>query len=87
MEYREYAAPAVWVIGRAAPFVRRSSGIFAGLLDTGVVETHENVYMVYAETEREIGETQKVSWRVSYEQDDGPDSPYWRFNAMYRIRF
>lgn len=87
VDYREYAAPAVRVIGRAAPFVRRSSGIIAALLDTDVVETHENVYMVYAETERKFGDSQKVSWRLSYEQDDGPDSPYWRFNATYRLRF
>lgn len=59
----------------------------ASLFNTSVVRTHENVYSFYARTRWDISETQELRTRVSYEIDDGPDSPYWRLRMDYSIRF
>jgi len=68
-------------------------GYFAGynpvvlLFDQYAVTTHENIYSVYARLKWQVRENQDVSLTVTYEEDEGPDSPYWRVRAGYTIRF
>ncbi len=52
-----------------------------------LVETHENIYSFYVKVEREINEQHKVRVRALFEDDDGPDSPYWRLRAEYTLSF
>ncbi len=52
-----------------------------------VVETHENIYSVYLKVKHEINERQGIRVYAILEEDDGPDSPYWRLRAEYTLRF
>ena len=54
---------------------------------TRIVDTRENVYSVYTELEWAFQEDQDVYTKISFEEDDSPDSPYWRIRAGYRLRF
>lgn len=58
-----------------------------GLFDTRVVETHENIYSILTKLAWAVREDQGLTTELIYEQDEGPDSPYWRFKAEYSIRF
>lgn len=51
------------------------------------VETHENIYSFYVKVEHEINEQHRVRVRALFEDDDGPDSPYWRLRAEYTLSF
>ena len=68
-------------------------GVYTGydplilIFDQGVVERHENIHSFYSNTKWLISETQDLLIKLTYEQDDGPDSPYWRVQAQYSIRF
>lgn len=70
-----------------------SPGIFSGFgsilafLDTTIVETHENIYTFYTEGKWALTEDQDVTAGLTFEEDDGPDAPYWRIKAEYSIRF
>jgi hypothetical protein len=59
----------------------------ADQFDTTVVTTHENVYSVYARGRWSFKNGQRLWTRVTYEEDDGPDAPYWRVEAEYSIDF
>ena len=54
---------------------------------TRVVDTRENVYSIFTDLEWTFRKDQAVFAKISYEEDDGPDSPYWRIRAGYRVRF
>jgi hypothetical protein len=54
---------------------------------TRVVDTRENVYSIYTDLEWAFRDDQEVYTKIAFEEDDGPDSPYWRIRAGYRIRF
>lgn len=68
-------------------------GYFAGynpvvfLFDEYSITTHEDVYSVYVKTKWAVRDNQDVTLGVSYETDEGPDSPYWRVQAGYTVRF
>jgi len=68
-------------------------GYYAGynplvfLFDQYAVTTYENVYSLYTRLKWAVRKNQDVSLEVTYEEDDGPDSPYWRVQAGYTIRF
>ncbi len=70
-----------------------SPGLFSGFdpilafLETTIVQTHENIYTFYTEGKWAITENQDVTAGVTFEEDDGPDSPYCRIKAQYTIRF
>lgn len=66
-------------------FPRVTPGI--GLIDTVRVRTRENIYSVYAGFTYELREDQTVRGKVTFEDDEGPDSPYWRIQASYEIKF
>ena len=55
--------------------------------DVRAVDYHENIYSFYLRAGYELGTKRSVWAEVSYEEDDGPDSPYWRLQAEYSIRF
>ncbi len=69
------------------PFTYPGLRPWVWLTDTMVVETSEDVRSVYAKLKWELKENQDLTARVVYENDDGPDSPYWRVRANYSIRF
>ena len=54
---------------------------------TRILDTRENVYSLFTELDWEFREDQTFYAKFSFEEDDGPDSPYWRTRAGYRIRF
>lgn len=68
-------------------------GYYAGynplvfLFDQYAVTTHENVYSLYTRLKWTVRKNQDISLDITYEEDDGPDSPYWRVQAGYTIRF
>ena len=68
-------------------------GYYAGynpvvfLFDEYSITTHEDVYSVYLKTKWAIRDNQDVTMNVSYETDEGPDTPYWRVQAGYTVRF
>lgn len=68
-------------------------GYFAGynpvvyLFDEYSITTHEDVYSVYVKTKWAVRDNQDITLGVSYETDEGPDSPYWRVQAGYTVRF
>ncbi len=60
---------------------------FARFFDTRVVETHENIYSTFVESKWDFRDNQRLDARLTREQDDGPDSPYWRLQAGYSVTF
>jgi hypothetical protein len=56
-------------------------------LDTRTLDYHENIYSFYLRADYALDEKQSLWAEISFEEDDGPDSPYWRFQAEYSIRF
>jgi hypothetical protein len=55
--------------------------------DVNVVDLHENIYSLYGRVRYTIDERRELGVEVRLEDDDSSDSPYWRFQANYRIRF
>lgn len=51
------------------------------------VESHENIYSFYLKVKHEINERHGIRVYGIFEEDDGPDSPYWRLRAEYTLRF
>lgn len=62
-------------------------GPFARFFDTRVVETHENIYSTFVESNWDFRDNQRFKARLTREQDDGPGSPYWRLQAGYSVTF
>ncbi len=89
-EFVEYNPLPLWIRQAGTIFV---PGIFAGftpgvhLLDTTRVETREEIYSAYLRGRWQFAESQALRARVTYEQDDGPDAPYWRVQAAYELQF
>ncbi|MBI2425827.1 MAG: hypothetical protein HYV27_23585 [Candidatus Hydrogenedentes bacterium] len=57
------------------------------LFDVREVTTRENVYVFFAKYQFAVTGAQDVALKATVEEDDGPDSPYWRLEASYNIRF
>lgn len=57
------------------------------ITDTWAVETREDIYTVYTRANWAFKEDQDLNAGITYESDDGPDSPYWRFEAGYSLQF
>ena len=74
-------------------FVYATPGVYPGfapgvrLLDEWKVTTRENVYGAYARINWRISDRQEFRTRITYEEDDGPQSPYWRLRTEYTFRF
>lgn len=66
-------------------FSRFTPGVW--YLDSARVETHENIYTLYTGIKYDLKENQTLRGRVSFEDDDSSDSPYWRVQASYEIKF
>lgn len=84
---------------RAAPYriarglVALIPGAFPGfypltrLADTGTVTTDEDIYTFYSRVKHDLSDAQSLWFKLTCQLDDGPDSPYWRAQAEYAIRF
>ena len=57
------------------------------LFDTYALQLHEDIYSFYCKTKWSFAENQQVTAGLTYEEDDSPESPYWRLKAQYSIRF
>lgn len=66
------------------PFGRRAG---VPLTDQWAAKTRENVYGVYSRFRWDIDERQALRTSLRYEEDDGRQSPYWRLQTEYSIRF
>ncbi len=55
--------------------------------DHYTVQMHQNIYTVYAKSKWSITKNQDLNAKLTFEEDDGPHSPYWRVQADYTIRF
>jgi len=80
-----------WWTSQAITFA--SPNIFPGnrplvyLLDTDFVQESEDIYTVYSEVKWQVKENQSLRSRITFEEDDGPDSPYWRLQLNYAFHF
>jgi hypothetical protein len=78
-------------INRAATaFIRGHSARYrpwVNRFDTRRREVSEDIHTLYATLKWTIDSKQDVTARLSVEEDDGPDSPYWRLRIGYGIRF
>jgi hypothetical protein len=76
-----------------AAFVALVPGLFPGRSfftqanATRVVDTRESVYSIYSSIDWAIRDDQDVYAKMSFEDDESPDSPYWRIRVGYRLRF
>lgn len=74
-------------------YVYLTPGVFPGftpwvhIFDTQNVRIREDIYSAYTRVQWNVRENQDLTFRVRYEEDDGPQSPYWRFRIEYDIRF
>ena len=57
------------------------------LFDTYALELHEDVHSFYCKTKWAFADDQEVTAGVTCEEDDSPESPYWRVKAQYSIHF
>jgi hypothetical protein len=57
------------------------------LLDQRSIVVREDIYSLYARVRWEVKEGQRFSARLTFEEDDGPNAPYWRLQAAYEIDF
>lgn len=68
-------------------------GVFPGfaplvaIFDQVPVKVREDIYSVYSKVKWAIRDDQDLTVRVRYEEDEGPESPYWRMQVNYAIRF
>lgn len=89
-EFAEYNPLPQWIRQAGVIFL---PGVFAGfapgvrLFDEVRVETREEIYSAYLRGRWRFAASQSLSARVTYEQDDGPDTPYWRVQAAYELQF
>jgi len=75
------------LITALSPNVFTGTRAFGEFYDVATVQVTENIYSVFAEAEYHIDDRQDLEFKMRYELDDGPDSPYWRFQAEYSVRF
>jgi hypothetical protein len=52
-----------------------------------VVELREDIWTVFTRLDYEIADNKSVWVELSCEEDEGPDTPYWRLEAMYSLQF
>ncbi len=80
-----------WINQAAIAYV---PGIYIGTLspiiwalDQQWVETHENIYSLYTRVAWTVADSQELTAHLLYEEDEGPESPYWRLRVSYAIDF
>lgn len=77
----------------ARTLIRVLPGAFPGffpltrLTDVRTIETEEDIYSIYGKFAYDLNKQQSLWMKMTYQIDDGPDSPYWRAQAEYTIRF
>lgn len=89
-EYVDYNPWPKWIKTAA---VLALPGVYPGfdplvaLTDTREVLAREEIHSVYTRFAWKVNERQRLSARLTYEEDEGPYAPYWRFRASYEIDF
>jgi len=87
IEYDRNAAFFDAAVVALVPGIYPGFSFFTQANATRVVDTRENVYSIFTDIEWAFRDDQDFFAKVAFEEDDGPDSPYWRVRAGYRIRF
>jgi hypothetical protein len=87
IEYDRNAALLDAAIVALVPGIYPGFSWFTQNNSTRVVDTRENVYSIFTEVDWEFRDDQALFAKFSFEEDDGPDSPYWHTRAGYRINF
>ena len=87
VEYRAWPGILNQALVWAVPGYYLTSNPLVFLFDDWAVETREDIYSAYARAEWEFRENQALSLRVTYEEDESPDAPYWRVRAGYTLQF
>jgi len=89
-EYVDYNPWPKWI---KSAIVLAAPGIYPGfspgvlLTDTREVLAREEIQSYFARFAWKIDDRQRVSARLTYEEDDGPYAPHWRFRAGYELDF
>ncbi|NIA13973.1 MAG: hypothetical protein GWP08_07820, partial [Nitrospiraceae bacterium] len=97
-DYERYEDRITYYNAPLLPLTRLARSIIPGLypggympavqiFDQWVVHTHEDIHSVYAKLRWNVCPDHEATAGITYEEDDGPDSPYWRVQAGYSIRF
>ncbi len=87
IEYDRRAALVDAAVVAIVPGIYPGFSWFTQRNSTRILDTRENVYSIFTEFDWEFREDQTIYAKFSFEEDDGPDSPYWHTRAGYRIRF
>lgn len=88
--YRLYQPQYLWankLLVALVPGLYPNYRPLVALFDVAVIETHENIHSIYTTCDYEVKDNQDLRVQVRYEEDDSPDSPYWRIEARYCLRF
>lgn len=87
IEYRSWMWLAQDLRTRLIPGTFRGYDPLVYVFDTYVVDTHYDIYSFYAGVKYALAADQDVKMKVTYEEDDSSESPYWRVEAGYSLRF
>lgn len=87
IEYDQRAALVDAAVVAIFPGIYPGFSWFTQRNSTRILDTRENVYSIFTEVDWEFREDQSLYAKFSFEEDDGPDSPYWRTRAGYQIKF
>lgn len=87
VEYRAWPGILNQALVWAVPGYYLTSNPLVFLFGHWAVETREDIYSAYARAEWEFKQNQALSLRLTYEEDESPDAPYWRVLAGYTLRF
>ncbi len=52
-----------------------------------ILETHEEVHSLFGKARWVVCKNQEFTASIRYEEDEAPESPYWRVRAGYLVRF
>lgn len=89
-EYVDYNPWPSWIksaVVFAVPGIYPGFSPLVALTDTREVVAREEIHSVYTRFAWKVNKHQRLSARVTYEEDEGPYAPYWRFRASYEIDF
>lgn len=86
-EYRPLPLQLTRLVVDLLPGIYPGYNVIAGLAGTGSVTTDQDVYSLYAKYGYTLNDRQSLWFKLICQLDDGPDSPYWRAQAEYTIRF
>ncbi|MBI1320243.1 MAG: hypothetical protein GC168_15055 [Candidatus Hydrogenedens sp.] len=89
-EYIDYNPWPKWI---KTSLVLAVPGVFPGFspvvwfTDTRAIVERDEIYSAYTRFVWNMDERQRITAKLSYEDDDGPYTPYWQIRAAYELEF